>query len=55
MSDFRFSVRLPSGQVRKFAHVSTFQSYVQGWPDAEFVKVWPLPFCCLIQSRTAPF
>jgi len=43
VNDFRFSVRLPSGQVRKFAHVSTFQSYVQGWPDADFVKPCALP------------
>jgi len=52
---FPFSVRLPNGQVRPFAHAVTFNSYVAQWPDSEFVKLWPLPYCCLIQSRTAPF
>jgi len=55
MSSHPYSVRLPSGQVRPFSSVLTFQAYVQGWPDDEYIKVWPLPFCCLIQSRKAPF
>ena len=51
----RFSVRLPSGQIRKFAHVEAFQGYVRAWPDSDFVKSWPLPFCCLIEAKNAPF
>lgn len=51
----KFSVRLPSGEIRPFAHVETFVSYVAGWSDDDYLKTWPLPFCCLIQSRKAPF
>lgn len=51
----RFSVRLPDGTVKAFAHVETFAAYVRGWPDAHFDKVWPLPFFCLIHSKVAPF
>jgi len=51
----RFSVRLPNGSIRQFAHAETFAAYVKGWPDADFSKHWPLPFCCLIQARVAPF
>ena len=52
---YPFSARLPNGQVRVFAHAAVFNSYLAAWPDAEFLKVWPLPFCCLIQARQAPF
>lgn len=51
----KFSAVLPDGEVRKFAFPETFNSYVAGFPDADFLKVWPLKFCCLIQSREAPF
>lgn len=51
----KFSVRRPDGKVIPFAFVETFAAYVAGWSDVDFVKVWPLPFCCLIQARKAPF
>lgn len=48
----RFSVRLPCGLVRPFADAAVFNAYVEQWPDAEFLKIWPLPYCCLITRRT---
>jgi len=52
---YPFSARLPNGQVRPFACAAVFNAYVSQWPDSEFIKVWPVPYCCLIQARKAPF
>jgi len=52
---YQFSARLPNGQVRPFEHAIVFNAYVEGWPDAEYSKIWPTPYCCLIQAKVAPF
>ena len=53
--NFRYTVRLPSGELRPFAHAETFAAYIKGWRGADFYMVWPDPFTCLIQAAEAPF
>ena len=50
-----FLACLPSGELRKFAHPETFNSYVAGWPRVEFLIVFPSKFEAQITPLDAPF